>query len=223
VDHPGDETLVVTNVGADHADQVNNDERIDEVLQHAMEFLGRLMKLLQLLDIVKRENKTGEALEGEDGVEKEVAGLDIDIVPALDHLDRDHRPEIIGLLQSIGQPLGSRLPDLDEPAADQQDTKSVADQAVDVPKPVVEFVGDSPCLVGGDGYPFFLELLLDKRDGIARTEDGGGQQDDGDGGSHEKDKSPVPDANGLGMGFKERMLVHMGQYGGLDMKVRNNI
>ena len=223
MDHPGDETFVVSDVGADHADQVNKDEGIDSVLKQTMKFPGRLAEVLQLRDIVKGENETGERLQGKNGIEEEIAGLDIDIVPALDHLDRDHRPETMGFSEPVIQPLGSRLAELDEPAADQQEAEPVADQAVEIPELVVELVGDSPCLVGRNGYPFFLKLLLDEGDGIAGAEDGGGQQDDGDGGGDENDKSPVPDTDGYRMGFQERMRVHMGQYGELDMKVRNNI
>jgi hypothetical protein len=210
VDHPGDETLVVTNVGTDHADQVNNDECIDCVLQQTMQFLGRLMELLQLSDIIEGENETGQGLQSKNGIEEEVGGLDTDIVPRLHHFDRDDRPECTGLFEAIVQPLGSRLGALDKPAADQQETESIAEQAVDVPEPVVELVGDSSCLVGRNGYPFFLQLLPDERDGISRAEDGGGQQDDRDSSGGEKNKGPVPDTDGPGMGFEERMRVHMG-------------
>lgn len=211
MDHPGDETFVVSDVGADHADQVNKDEGIDSILKQTMKFPGRLAEVLQLCDIVKGENETGERLQGKDGIKEEIAGLDIDIVPALDHLDRDHRPETMGFSKAIIQPLGSRLVELDEPAADQQEAEPVADQAVEIPELVVELVGDSPCLVGRNGYPFFLKLLLDEGDGITRAEDSGGQQDDGDGGGDKKDKSPVPYPDGQRMGFEERMRVHMGQ------------
>ena len=153
------------------------------------------MDILQLLDVVKGENETREGLQREIEIEKEIDTFDDDIVSALVHLDRDDRPEFLGFSQAVVETLSPRLAEFDDPAADQQDAKAVADPSVNVPELVVEFMGDGPRLVGSNGYPFLLKLLLNNRDGIAGAKNGGGQQDDGNRGGDKEHKGPMPDAD----------------------------
>ena len=160
-----------------------------------MKFPGWLTDLLQLRDIIKGEDQPREGLKRKNDIEEEIDAPDNDIVPALVHFDRDHGPEFLGFSQPVVQPLRPWLTKLDEPAADQQDAKPVADYAVDIPELVVEFMGDGPGLVSGNVDPFLLELLLNKREGIARAENGGGEQDDGNGGRGKEHEGPVPDAD----------------------------
>lgn len=224
MDHPGDQTLFMPEVGADHADQMNKDKRIDDVLEVRMYFLRQGPDLLELPDIIKRQDKSGEGHYREEGVEDKIGRLDIDIMAALDHLDGYGRPESKGFSQPDLQPLCPWLAELDKPAADEEDTKPIADQAMQVPELVVELMRDGRCLVFRDGDAFFLQLLLDEGNRISGTEYGRGQQNDQDGRGDKERECPVPDPDRPGVWFKERMRVHMALYMGFeDMKLINNI
>ena len=50
---------VLTEVGADDSDQVNTNKRVDDVLKKGMQFFRQGTNLLQLPDIVKREDQPG--------------------------------------------------------------------------------------------------------------------------------------------------------------------
>lgn len=212
MDHAGDKAFMLTDIGADHTNEMEEDKRVDEVLQKRVNGFGGSVESVQHAecgDVVKGEDKTGECHRRKYAVEEDVDGLNGYIMTIFNLFDRDDRPEGVCLPETVIQPLLSWFGTVDNPAADEQDAKAIADQPVDIPKLVVEFMRDGPGLVGADGYAFLLQLSFDQGDGIAGPENGGGEQDDGDGGGYKKDKGPMPKADCLRVRFQERMGVHM--------------